>query len=827
MSKKKKTMSRLEEIDSCLEKDRQLQSFVKDAIEKNDQFSSLMDSMFNRLSTRLDRLQNAIEKFGEMKRLKTVKRNAEDTVAELNTVIGYYHVLSITNSTTKEGPKGQLEDYLRCLEKIKAAADYFDEVLPYGLELRAMKLKLYACRQQLKSEFNRLLLRCSNPASPLDVLCLIEQEKLDGYHRYSTSKPCVGVPSAERHDMASISPWLCEEPSKLDILLEDVDKVCFRAPKKSDKPLKTMSLDRDVCGSPHPQKKRAAFWLGRKRFKTRSLDRPPALMSLPQRKEGGDFQSSVLPTIMEEETPLETRSRSPNRLKTRSLDGTETPNTFKAPLPGSPFVRKTASWLNNKMQSRQTRSLERHPGLPPVHSPAVRGKPQLPFNIFSAYSSARSCRLNRSFQDFKDHLHKSSTSLRSFSLPISSPSRSSSSSYSSSSSSSFTRSSLSNSISRAFKMLGKEGWGDIDVEHYSQSIKAFRLLAAAEVDAVGEIFPKTHWGKVVDPLVQKALDALIDDGEYIIYVARHAVHRCHHYGMLLTVLRVLQDLKEGQHSIHCLLMYASDETQEKLPSLAKSMEAFVLQGLDRYRDSIKEKTYKKREMPPDGTVHELACNVVLFLSQLVQMNATLGVFHLRDAATSMGSMGYSVGVNGNRHLRLFISDVLELVFLSLESMADEYGDSALKAIFLLNNANYIYNCILKAQLQEVWAACKESPLAVWEGRVEEQKKKYVQSWMKVTEYLWCDEGVPLAEPGSRDFNDGIDGLVARQERWTVPDQVLRETLQQELLCVVGQAYRTFLWRYNKVKFTRYPQKYFKYSTEEVEEKIERLFQSLT
>ncbi|XP_062387939.1 exocyst complex component 7-like isoform X2 [Sardina pilchardus] len=774
MTNKYKT-KRVEEIERSLKQDTALLFFINDVMERNVQLNMRMESIFSSLYGKLESLEHGImPMYEEAQRLKQLELNTDLTLAQLDHVISHYNVRETTAWIISQGPTGRLEEYLDCLDQIKTAMEYFQEVIPEGPELKALRQTKNSAKAQLWCEFKRLLLKCSDPASPTDILNLIEEEEVLG-----TQKEDVGIPSILLQDMVLISTWFVEDCSSFDCWLEDMDNADEASMLNGGKKLKTRSLDRDTWRSPH--KRRTASWLINK-MRIRSLDRPSNLGPLPRPKE--DSKSRELPDIIEEESPL-TLSNSQSRLKTRSLDRLISPNTFKAPFPGSPFTRKTVSWGIGK---KKTRSLERHPSFEPVRV----------VNIFTAYSKARSCRLHHSLKDFKDHLRKrsvSSTSLLSLS--------SSSSSYSLSSSSSSSLSSFRGSLARIFKRRGKDGWCDINIDCYSQCLKAFSLLASVEFSALSRVFPQIHWKKTFDPLVQEALDVLIEEGEYIVYVVRNAVNAYHVYDALLTVLRALNTLRAAQSSISKVLEHTTNKTKDKLPNLIESMGTFARQALDKYPSGIMEEWSKKRKMPVDGTVHELTSNVVLFLSQLVQLRSTAELFRV-PASREPGSETPDDDITC---LRPFISEVLEQIFLCLQSMATTYDDPSLRAIFLFNNYNFIHKSFSRAQLRGLWEEGADAPQAVWERRMEEQKQKYLQSWLAVIEHL-KDEGIPPAQPGSeptekecrlikgkfKSFNSSLEELLGTQREWAIPDPDQREALSRGQVYVVGQAYRAFLQR---------------------------------
>ena len=62
------------------------------------------------------------------------QENVEKTLHVLEHVISYYDVARNTQTLIREGPNGQLDNYLDSLEKIKAAIAYFDTNCPDSVE---------------------------------------------------------------------------------------------------------------------------------------------------------------------------------------------------------------------------------------------------------------------------------------------------------------------------------------------------------------------------------------------------------------------------------------------------------------------------------------------------------------------------------------------------------------------------------------------------------------------------------------------------------------------------------------------------------------------
>ena len=62
------------------------------------------------------------------------QENVENTLKVLEHVISYYDVARDTQTVIREGPNGQLDNFVDSLERIKAAIAYFDTNCPDSVE---------------------------------------------------------------------------------------------------------------------------------------------------------------------------------------------------------------------------------------------------------------------------------------------------------------------------------------------------------------------------------------------------------------------------------------------------------------------------------------------------------------------------------------------------------------------------------------------------------------------------------------------------------------------------------------------------------------------
>ncbi|KAM4524131.1 exocyst complex component 7 isoform 6-T6 [Odontesthes bonariensis] len=392
---------------------------------------------------------------------------------------------------------------------------------------------------------------------------------------------------------------------------------------------------------------------------------------------------------------------------------------------------------------------------------------------------------------------------------------------------------------------GKDDVLDIEIDSYIHCISAFVKLAQSEYALLMEIIPEHHQKKTFDSLIQEALDNLMLEGDNIVSAARRAIMR-HDYSAVLTIFPILRHLKMNKSEFDSTLQGTAASTKNKLPTLITSMETIGAKALEEFADSIKNDPDKEYNMPKDGTVHELTSNAILFLQQLLDFHETAGAMLASqvlgdtyniplDPRETSSATSYTSDFN-KRLLSTYICKVLGNLQLNLLSKSKVYEDLALSAIFLHNNYNYILKSLEKSELIQLVTVTQKRAEVSYRELIEQQIDTYQRSWLKVTEHL-TDRNMPAAQPGSKlkdkerqvikdkfkGFNDGLEELCKIQKGWAIPDKEQRDFIRHAQKKAVSEAYRAFLHRCANISFTKNPEKYHKYRPEEVEEMIEKLF----
>ncbi|XP_038130077.1 exocyst complex component 7 isoform X7 [Cyprinodon tularosa] len=379
---------------------------------------------------------------------------------------------------------------------------------------------------------------------------------------------------------------------------------------------------------------------------------------------------------------------------------------------------------------------------------------------------------------------------------------------------------------------GKDDVLDIEIDSYIHCISAFVKLAQSEYALLTEIIPEHHQKKTFDSLIQEALDNLMMEGDNIVSAARRAIMR-HDYSAVLTIFPILRHLKMNKSEFDSTLQGTAASTKNKLPTLITSMETIGAKALEEFADSIKNDPDKEYNMPKDGTVHELTSNAILFLQQLLDFHETAGAMLASQETSSASS---STSDFNKRLLSSYICKVLGNLQLNLLSKSKVYEDSALSAIFLHNNYNYILKSLEKSELIQLVNVTQRKAENSYRELMKQQIDAYQRSWQKVLDNL-TDRNMPVFQPGAKlrdrerqvikdkfkGFNDGLEELCKIQKGWAIPDKEQRDTIRQSQKKIVSDAYRAFLQRCTNISFTKNPEKYHKYRPEEVEEMIEKLF----
>jgi exocyst complex protein 7 len=252
-----------------------------------------------------------------------------------------------------------------------------------------------------------------------------------------------------------------------------------------------------------------------------------------------------------------------------------------------------------------------------------------------------------------------------------------------------------------------------------------------------------------------------------------------------------------------------------------------------------------RKAVPGGSFHPLTRYVMNYIKLLVVYTSSLEQLlrgRRREIPRSLGveTFGLSEGLsNEAEQLSPLAIQVMWLIVhleSNLEGKSKLYLDPSMSFLFLMNNTHYI---VTKVKQSELVFLLKDRWIRKHSAQVRVYSSNYVNAaWQKVFSCL-REEGLGSnARSGNngisrfaikdrlKNFNQTFDEVCAAQSSAIVPDPDLKEHLRLAIAEKLLPMYRTFCERYsNLLEGGAQSDKYFKYTYDDLENKIIDLFDS--
>lgn len=373
---------------------------------------------------------------------------------------------------------------------------------------------------------------------------------------------------------------------------------------------------------------------------------------------------------------------------------------------------------------------------------------------------------------------------------------------------------------------------DVEMDFYQSSVTAVHKLMQSELQLMDGIIPVNHQTQIFERVILQGLDMVVQEGESIATRAKKCVGK-HDFLGALSVFPILKHLIGMKAEFDQLLENCQPSIRNKFLGVITTMQSTGSKALDDFIDSVKNDP--DRQMPKDGTVHELTSNVMIFLEQLLDYVDTIGnilcedpFYQPRDSATNKKRV--VVG--------MYITRVLTMLGLTLNNKSEAYGDPFLKSIFRLNNIHYILKSLQRTGLSQVIQLYSRDVEDHYNDQILEQKRLYSQSWSRVLHYVMeVDKPLPVMSGSSKlkdkdrqnikdkftGFNKEIDDIFKMQKGYAIPDVELRESLKRDNKEYILPKYQAFYEKYHKMQFTKNPEKYIKHTPTQVSNLVDRFF----
>ncbi|KAJ3644435.1 hypothetical protein Zmor_022168 [Zophobas morio] len=381
---------------------------------------------------------------------------------------------------------------------------------------------------------------------------------------------------------------------------------------------------------------------------------------------------------------------------------------------------------------------------------------------------------------------------------------------------------------------GEEYDNEQEMENYLICVVALHKLMQIEQSLIKGIIAPTHQPRVFELIVREAMDTIVQDGENIVSRAKKCISR-HDFGTVLVVFPILKQLRALKPEFERTVEECDLNVKAKFDAILGMLHSTGSKALEDFIESLRSDSVT--QLPSDGTVHELTSNVIMFLEQLLDYTDTIGIVLAQDANYAKQLERLKASDHNKALLGLYIKKVLVQLNHTLLSKSEQYGDAALKAIFRLNNNNYVLKSLQRSSLLELYLISEPKCEEYYYNSIQEHKKAYSQSWGKLLNYIWCDDSPINLLHGDKlrdkdraiikekfaGFNKEIEDIAKVQRGYSIPDVELRESIKRDNKELVIPKYNAFYNMYAGVQFTKNPEKYIKHKPDEVSAVIDRFF----
>lgn len=274
---------------------------------------------------------------------------------------------------------------------------------------------------------------------------------------------------------------------------------------------------------------------------------------------------------------------------------------------------------------------------------------------------------------------------------------------------------------------------------YLTSVTALYKLMQSELKLMEGIIPFQYQKPIFSRLVQSPLNSIVHEGDELALRVKRAVGR-NEFTPVLNLFPLLRHQAAMRHCFDLILDGCEAKVVTKFQGLVINLQTTISKALNEFIDFIKNDAETK--VPKDGTVHELTSNVMIFIVNLHSFLDILSRVITIPGAGSTTSMDSSSSSMMNRVVdrnkmvyAKYISRALSSLGLTLINKSETYSDPYLRAIFMLNNYNYILKTLRKSSLITIINLFDREVELFYEESILQNKKDYSKSWSKILQII--------------------------------------------------------------------------------------------
>ncbi|XP_063699362.1 exocyst complex component 7 [Culicoides brevitarsis] len=386
---------------------------------------------------------------------------------------------------------------------------------------------------------------------------------------------------------------------------------------------------------------------------------------------------------------------------------------------------------------------------------------------------------------------------------------------------------------------------DQDLEKYLVLLLGLQKLLLWERQLMKDIIPATRAGEVFSRLAQNSIEMVVRDAENITTKVLRNIAR-KEWSAALGIFSALKHVTLLTPDIE--KTYDQTQRQQLLNVLgklqqtgAKALEQFIETVKGDSGSNLMTTSTVGTGVPKDATVHELTSNAIWFVEHLQDHVDSIGsilinetsYIHILETLTS--HKHFTQEQKNKILLGIYVRKVLTELNYTIVAKSDLYSDPATKQIFKLNNVHYILKSLQQSNLLDLISITETDTESRYNKMIQELKQAYHASWGRLLGALSLDD-MPRPVNGKckekerqivkdrfSTFNKELEEAVKIQRKITIPDVILREGIKRDNLENIIPAYNAFFELFHDLQFSKNVDKYVKYRTTDVTEKLNTLF----
>ncbi|CAF1465094.1 unnamed protein product, partial [Adineta ricciae] len=367
---------------------------------------------------------------------------------------------------------------------------------------------------------------------------------------------------------------------------------------------------------------------------------------------------------------------------------------------------------------------------------------------------------------------------------------------------------------------------DREANRYKYLLDAMVILLLRETDLLFYVFSNEYKSLVLNKLIEVPLTFLyteaqqlctaieesenkIYDGKFAFYALVSIIRWFHNSKPLLVKFYKENDMKLPQQQF----------TYTLLPIFEDSLIKYLRLTLDEIQND-------SSPLSPGGQVHPLTIHVLDYMEDYLSYEDTvIKAYHNRSDTTTQSCV----------HL----ADLYRVLCTNI--FEKKHDDTIIRAIFLINNTNYILKRIEKSSLSSVVGKIHSNLKMNTENHIGKSIKIYMKCCSPIVnaiqQMFHYDDQHHLTNHQLRDcdrdqlkrnfliVNSAIDAFQQQHQEYIIDDVQLRDQLKSEIKKTILDIFTEYHSKFASKHFTHNPEKYVRYTPAILEHLIEQLFEN--